>query len=653
MTWSLRQMTAGGIALALALLIVTGLAAFHFTDDLVDTTQQAIRSQAVLAAVDQVVSDLADAEAGQRSYIITGDSHDLEQYEIATRQYPQDLQTLRTLTADSPTQQERIDHLVAVAARRLAELSETIEARRLGYQAESVRAVVSGRGRATMDDVRQTAATIRQEEESIFATQSATVQDRAQLSTISIIGGSAMAFLLVALSSVVAYREMLASRRANEALDRARAELEQRVAERTAELRQANESLQLEIGERELAQEELLTANLQLERALDDVGQAHAVMVRQERFRALGELASGIAHDFNNSLSMIIGFTELLLADPANQLGSDDAREKVRLIHSAASDAAAVVGRLRDFYRSGLEGTDFVPVQLNDVIAQAVSLTQPRWRDQSQAAGRTIDLETDLAQVPPIAGRDSDLRDALANLILNAVDAMPTGGKLTIRSRSVGEHVIVEVSDTGIGMPAEIRQRVFEPFFTTKGESGTGLGLALVHNIVERHSGEIHVASAAGHGTTFTIRLPAVRAEISAPAADVDVNQAASLRVLLVEDEPALRQILVSYLRIDHHQVTATADGREALQAFWAGEYDLVLTDRAMPNFGGDQLAVEIKRLSPTTPVIMLTGLGDLMRELDERPPGVDLVIGKPIGLAGLRTAVASVLPDEAPPSPS
>jgi len=642
-------MTAGGIALALALLIATVLAASHFTDDLVDTTQQAIRSQAVLAAVDQVVADLADAEAGQRSYIITGDPRDLEQYEIAIRQYPDDLQTLRALTSDSPTQQERIDHLVGVAARRLAELSEAIELRRQGSQGESVRVVASSRGRASMDDLRQTATAIRQEEESTYTARSAALQDRAQLSTISIIGGSVMAFLLVALSSVVAYREMLASRRANEALDRARAELEQRVAERTADLQQANESLQLEITERELAQEQLLTANLQLERALDDVGQAHAVMVRQERFRALGELASGIAHDFNNSLSMIIGFTELLLADPSSQLGSDDAREKVRLIHSAAADAAAVVGRLRDFYRSGLEQTDFVPIQLNDVIAQAVSLTQPRWRDQSQAAGRTIELDTDLAQVPPIAGRDSDLRDVLANLILNAVDAMPSGGRLTVRSRSVGEHVIVEVSDTGTGMPAEIRQRVFEPFFTTKGESGTGLGLALVHNIVERHGGEVHVASAEGHGTTFTIRLPSACTDVPAPTADSDAAPSISLRVLLVEDEPALRQILVSYLRIDHHQVMATADGREALQVFRAGEYDLVLTDRAMPNFGGDQLAVEIKRLSPSTPVIMLTGLGDLMRELDERPPGVDLVIGKPIGLAGLRTAVASVLPDVSP----
>jgi CheY-like chemotaxis protein/anti-sigma regulatory factor (Ser/Thr protein kinase) len=252
-------------------------------------------------------------------------------------------------------------------------------------------------------------------------------------------------------------------------------------------------------------------------------------------------------------------------------------------------------------------------------------------------------VQTELEPIPTIDGVAIDLREALANLIINAVDAMPSGGTLTIRTRQANGHVVVEVNDTGIGMPPEIRDRVFEPFFTTKGEAGSGLGLALVHGIVERHGGEIHVASTDGQGTTFTIRLP-VGVGVEIPSTDAaDSTPQRSLRVLLAEDEPSLRRILASYLQIDGHQGSVTVDGRQALDAFRADAFDLVITDRAMPELNGDQLAAAIKQQAPTIPIIMLTGLGDLMHELDERPAGVDLVISKPVTLAGFREAIVQV----------
>jgi PAS domain S-box-containing protein len=393
--------------------------------------------------------------------------------------------------------------------------------------------------------------------------------------------------------------------------------------------------------------EELRQTNQRLEHALDEARKTQELIIRQERLRALGQLASGIAHDFNNSLSMIIGFTELLLTTPSALGEPETLKTNLRLIHSAAQDASNVVGRLREFSRPSAEQETFPPVQINDLIAQAISLTQPRWRDQAQASGRTIRVATELTHVPRVAGREGELREALTNLILNAVDAMPSGGMLTLRSKSEGERVLIEVSDTGIGMAKDVADQIFDPFFTTKGEQGTGLGLAMVNGIVVRHNGQIKVESEPGRGTTFRISLPVVQEEEPTPGApvraDMDATRVRDLRVLLAEDEPSLRHILVSYLKIDGHVVETAANGEEALAKFQPSGFDLVITDRAMPEMGGDQLAAEIKRLDPGTPVIMLTGLGELMNEVGEQPEGVDLVVSKPVALATLRRATATV----------
>jgi PAS domain S-box-containing protein len=402
-----------------------------------------------------------------------------------------------------------------------------------------------------------------------------------------------------------------------------------------------------DIAERLQMDEQLRQANHRLEHALEEAQKTQELIKRQERLRALGQLASGIAHDFNNSLSMIIGFTELLLSTPSALDEPETLKSNLRLIHSAAQDASNVVGRLREFSRPPTETDVFPPIQVNDLIAQAISLTQPRWRDQAQASGRTIRVVTELTQVPRVAGREQELREALTNLILNAVDAMPSGGQLTLRSIMDGERVLIEVCDTGTGMTREVCDQIFDPFFTTKGEQGTGLGLAMVNGIVVRHSGQIKVESELGRGTTFRLFLPVAQEPEPLPGvtspASMEATRIRDLRVLLAEDEPSLRHILVSYLKIDGHVVDTAANGEEALAKFQPNAFDLVITDRAMPEMGGDQLAAEIKRLDPEVPVIMLTGLGELMNEVGEQPEGVDLVIAKPVTLATLRRSTATV----------
>jgi signal transduction histidine kinase len=232
-------------------------------------------------------------------------------------------------------------------------------------------------------------------------------------------------------------------------------------------------------------------------------------LAQSERLRALGSMAGGIAHEFNNSLGPIVGFTDMLLKRPAV---AEDAEKRTRLlrnIYTAATDAAATVERLRDFYRSR-EGDEAIePLSIRELVSTTVSMTRPKWRGEAEAGGRRIRLTTHLQDAPPVVGNPTELRQVLTNLVFNAVDAMPAGGVISVRTASEDGKVLIEVTDTGIGMSEEVRKRCLDPFFTTKHERGSGLGLAMVYGTVQRHGGTIEVESEEGRGTTFRIWLPA------------------------------------------------------------------------------------------------------------------------------------------------
>jgi CheY-like chemotaxis protein len=224
-----------------------------------------------------------------------------------------------------------------------------------------------------------------------------------------------------------------------------------------------------------------------------------------------------------------------------------------------------------------------------------------------------------------------------------------------VRGRGEQE-VVVEVADNGTGMTEEVRRRCLEPFFTTKGELGTGLGLSIVHGTLKRQGGVLEIETLVGQGTTMRLRLPARRAvEVVAPMPTPRPPTGRSLRVLLVDDEPMIRDMVARFLEVDKHVVEVAASGREALAKLQpATPFDLVITDRAMPEMGGDELAAMVKVLTPSTPVLMLTGFADLMEAADEKPAGVDLVIAKPTTLARLRVAIATLVPAHDPaPAPA
>src|SRR5216683_463160 len=245
------------------------------------------------------------------------------------------------------------------------------------------------------------------------------------------------------------------------------------------------------------------------ERLLVNIAQLAALMLRsarlyEERTRALGEMASGVAHDFNNVLASILGRAQLLL----ERIQDVKLRRWLQVIERAAMDGARTVRRLQDF--TGIRRDQpAVAVELNQVVQQVLEATESTWRQDARRRGVEIEVLTDLAEhLPNIAGDPAELREAFTNLVLNAVDAMPKGGQLTLRTSSPEGQVMVEVTDTGIGIPEPIRQKIFDPFFTTKGPKGTGLGLSMAYGILARHSGCITVESEEGRGTTFRLVFP-------------------------------------------------------------------------------------------------------------------------------------------------
>jgi len=400
--------------------------------------------------------------------------------------------------------------------------------------------------------------------------------------------------------------------------------------------------------ERKQAEEELRESKRRLEETLAELKATQQRIIQQERLRALGQMASGIAHDFNNILMPILGYSEMLLMDKEIFADGETATNYLEMINTAAKDAGNIVNRLREFYRPRGKNEFFMPVNLNQLVKQATELTKPRWQEQSRASGIIINIEFDLHKVSYIRGNEVELREVLTNVILNAVDAMPKGGTITIRTRDGGEHIVLEVSDTGEGMTKETQQRCFEPFFSTKGEHGTGLGLAMVHGIIQRHGGEIEIESSPGEGTTFIIHLPVQKkrqTKAKSPAAEANLR---SLHVLVVDDKPMARDVVIGYLTEDGHTVETANNGREGLEKFHAGRFDLVITDQAMPEMNGTQLASLIKKIVPNKPIILLTGFGDMMRAAKEEPTCVDCIVDKPVTMTTFREVLAKVTKNSA-----
>jgi signal transduction histidine kinase/CheY-like chemotaxis protein len=385
-----------------------------------------------------------------------------------------------------------------------------------------------------------------------------------------------------------------------------------------------------------------------LQQAYDDLRQSQHTVMQQERLRALGQMASGIAHDINNAISPIALYTDSLLEREPGL--SDRARGYLVTIQRAIDDVARTVARMREFYREREAQLTLGRVELNRAVQQVLELTKPRWSDQRQLGGVMVEVRCDLEEsLPAIMGAEHEIRDALTNLIFNAVDAMPQGGTIVLRTRSdargEGTRVIVEVADSGVGMDEDTRRRCLEPFYTTKGERGTGLGLAMVYGMIQRHSAEIEIASRVGQGTTVRLLFGADTSSMVKLDATRTVRTISRrLRVLLVDDDPLIIKSLQDTLQQDGHETVATHGGQAGIDAFAASlhgleHFDIVITDLGMPNVDGRRVAAAIKALSEKTPIILLTGWGQRFIANNETPAHISKVLSKPPRLQELRAA--------------
>ncbi|HZQ97824.1 MAG TPA: ATP-binding protein [Chloroflexota bacterium] len=365
-----------------------------------------------------------------------------------------------------------------------------------------------------------------------------------------------------------------------------------------------------------------------------------AAMGEAAKFRALGQLAGGVAHDVNQSLGIIAGYGEIAfaaLSGPEPDLAR--AREGLELVTRAAMDAGETVSRLLRFTRSAPDGPS-TRVDVGDVLADVAKLTAPAWRDRARAKGRQITVEVATTGDTAIVGWAARLREALTNLVLNAVDALPSGGTIRLSARRIEGDVVVSVSDDGVGMTPEVQAHVFEPFFTTKGERGTGLGLAMVFGIVEQHGGRIDVTSSPGRGTTFTIRMPAAPSEAVAPMPRSRAVYGRPLRVLAVDDEPALARMVALMMGQQGHQVGVATSAEAALGRLADEPFDVVISDLGMGNgMTGWELLDEVRRRWPHVRFVLATGWGAEIDAEAAHRRGADAVIAKPYRIADLNRA--------------
>jgi PAS domain S-box-containing protein len=359
---------------------------------------------------------------------------------------------------------------------------------------------------------------------------------------------------------------------------------------------------------------------------------------RADKLRALGQLASGVAHDFNNSLAAILGRAQLL----RRQVKDEALIRNLNIIQTAAEDAAATVRRIQTFARKS-PVKEFGMLEVRGLLNDAIEITRTRWENEGRLRGLEYDVKLEAEEDCNTYGSASELREVFVNLIVNAVDAMPKGGKLSISCRRQDDRLQLQFADTGIGMPEDVCQKIFEPFFTTKGANGTGLGLSVSYSIIERHEGSISVRSEPGAGAIFTIDLPAVGPNSLAHDEPLLNEELSGLRILVVDDESAVRETLAEMLVAANHEVELADSGHEAIQKLSRTNFDFVFTDLSMPEMDGWDTARAIRKDWPLVKIVLVTGYGPTAIPPDGEEDLIDGIIGKPFNFGQVSSTLMTL----------
>lgn len=377
----------------------------------------------------------------------------------------------------------------------------------------------------------------------------------------------------------------------------------------------------------------------------------HQVM-HSEKLAALGTLAAGVAHNINNVLAAIVARADLLL----RQVQDAELKRWLSSIQQSALDGATTVRRLQDFARTGAPDL-MVPVDVNRVVTEILQFTQARWKDEAELRGTKIEVITDLGEIPLIKANPAELREVFTNVVFNAVDAMPNGGSLTVQTRVSSDQderswVEVILGDTGVGMTEEVQHKIFDPFFTTKGVKGTGLGLSTSYGIVTRHGGSISVESEAGLGSWFSITFP-VPGELPRTAEGFPrPPRRRTGRILVIDDEPHLREVVTKLLRLEGHVAVGVGCGIEGVRVFRGEPFDVVVTDLGMPDLTGLEVARKVREIYADVKVILCTGWNVTVDQAEQEASGVARLLEKPFRLDKLLHLVHELLREVAQSEP-
>ncbi|MDE0886437.1 MAG: ATP-binding protein [Myxococcota bacterium] len=407
--------------------------------------------------------------------------------------------------------------------------------------------------------------------------------------------------------------------------------LEGTVKDRTA-------ALAGQVSEHKKTQKSLELSHGELEKSVEALRKAQLALVQKERLTALGEMVSGISHDFNNVLVPIISYSSILLDEP--DLDSAERGELLTVVKTAAEDAVGIIKRLREFNRTTEASNIAEIVNIDRIAEDGVAMSEPRWKIRDDLSHAFIEVSCEANSLAKVSGSTAELRQAVINLIFNAVDSSPEGGVIRVSTRIEGDFVALEVADNGTGMSEETLNACRKPFFSTKEEKGTGLGLAMVNNTAISHSGILEIESAVGKGTTVRLVLPRILSEsFEAEAEGSNDSLDTDLRILIVDDdEPVLNShaALIRHLGLFPE---LSGDPLEALEQLKLEDFDILITDLRMPKMSGVELAREARQHCSDTKIFLLTAFEGGIPESSDLS-AIDEILLKPISMAKLKQAI-------------
>ena len=353
-------------------------------------------------------------------------------------------------------------------------------------------------------------------------------------------------------------------------------------------------------------------------------------LLQSEKLKSIGAITAGISHEFNNLLAIISGNIQLLEEDYKDDKVLADA---LRIIMKAADDGAEIAGNMLKFTKTSPDTKEFVSFDIRDLIRHSIDFTKPRWQNEALAGGIDYRIDTEgMGRVPSIMCNPAEIREVFINIINNALDAMPGGGKISFGTWSDNEIVFVNVTDDGDGISDNVKKNIFDPFFTTKGVEGTGLGMSIVYGIVTRHSGKIEVDGELGKGTAFTMQFPVTikrRRVIKISAPEQKTNEK-SLRILVIDDEESMRDILNQFLSKGGHDVKTTDNGVNVINMIEGERFDLVLCDIAMPNICGYDVVKSLNGLKKRPKIGIISGWSGSLASMADKGLTVDFFLKKP-----------------------